>query len=167
MQHDQMRKTLNKRVLFPIAALTIGVAAWLAFGVFSVQSLFIDKRVSEAAPVIATGSTQVGRKGPFTSGAHDTKGNAILLTGTDGKSVLRFENFSTSNGPDLKVYLRKRDTQEFINAGSLKGNIGNQNYQIVGNIDPSKYDTVDIWCDRFSVSFGTAILTSPTAEATS
>jgi hypothetical protein len=46
----------------------------------------------------------------------------------------------------------------FIDLGVLKGNIGDQNYQLVSDVDLSKYRAVSIWCKRFSVNFGAAPL---------
>jgi hypothetical protein len=52
----------------------------------------------------------------------------------------------------------------FIDLGSLKGNIGDQNYKLGGDLDLNKYRAVTIWCKRFNVNFATAPLTaaSPT-----
>ncbi|WP_258804580.1 DM13 domain-containing protein [Pseudarthrobacter sp. NS4] len=38
--------------------------------------------------------------------------------------------------------------------GLLKGNQGNQVYEIPAGVDLSKYPSVDLWCVQFSVSFG-------------
>jgi Electron transfer DM13 len=154
------RQFIQKKTVLPVLAVLIGVVAWLAFGVFSVQSLFIDNRVNEALPTAASGASSNAGQGTFESGAHTTKGTIRVLTGTGGTTFLRFENFSTENGPDLKVYLRKRETDRFVSLGSLKGNIGSQNYVLASDINVADYDTVDIWCSRFSVSFGTATLRS-------
>jgi hypothetical protein len=51
----------------------------------------------------------------------------------------------------------------FIDLGSMKGNIGDQNYSLGPNVDLSKYRTVLLWCKRFSVNFGAAPLTSEDA----
>jgi Electron transfer DM13 len=154
-----VKRLLNhKRIVLPALAVVVAISGWLAFGVFSVQSLFIDNRVNEAAPAVA-GSASGERTASFESGAHTTTGTALLLAGPDGKSFLRFENFATENGPDLKVYLRKSGKTEFIDLGSLKGNIGSQNYEITQAVTESAYDTVDIWCARFDVSFGKATFT--------
>lgn len=98
--------------------------------------------------------------GLFADGAHPTSGNGTVLT--DGvASFLRFEEFATDNGPDLNVYLRSSaNPDDFIDLGDLKGNIGDQNYELPADFDAEKYDVVDIWCVRFSVSFGSAQLTS-------
>jgi hypothetical protein len=42
----------------------------------------------------------------------------------------------------------------------MKGNIGDQNYDVPGNVDLKKYQAVTIWCARFSVNFATAPLTA-------
>jgi Electron transfer DM13 len=46
----------------------------------------------------------------------------------------------------------------FIDLGSIKGNIGDQNYALRPNVDLSKYRAVSVRCKRFSVNFGTAPL---------
>jgi hypothetical protein len=71
------------------------------------------------------------------------------------------EDFSSTNGPDLYVYLSTDDSaSEFVNLGQLKANKGNQNYEIPEGTDIEKYDKVLIWCKAFSVLFGSAELTS-------
>ena len=48
----------------------------------------------------------------------------------------------------------------FIHLGALKGNIGDQNYELPSDLDLNKYRAVTIWCRRFGVNFGTAPLTA-------
>ena len=113
-----------------------------------------------AAPMtLATGS--------FHSNAHETRGTAAVLDVGGGHRVLRLTNFATSNGPDVRVYLvAAPDVQDnetvktagFVELGALKGNIGDQNYQIPPTVDLGNYRTVTIWCKRFSVNFGSAPL---------
>jgi Electron transfer DM13 len=83
--------------------------------------------------------------------------------------VLRFTDFKTSNGPDVHVYLVAADDASdsesvtkagFVDLGSIKGNIGDQNYTLGSNVDLSKYRAVSVWCKRFSVNFGTAALST-------
>ena len=90
-------------------------------------------------------------------GIHNANGIAKILTLTDGSKILRLENFRSTNGPDLHVYLSTDKTaSDFKDLGRLKGNIGNQNYQIPDDTDLSKYNNVLIWCKVFSVLFGNA-----------
>ena len=94
-------------------------------------------------------------------GFHKAAGAAKVLNLADGKSFLRFENLKTTNGPDLYVYLSTgKDVSDIVNLGRLKGNIGNQNYEIPTGTDLAKYNTVLIWCKAFSTLFGSAKLAS-------
>ena len=69
------------------------------------------------------------------------------------------QNFESSNGPDLNVYLfNPDDSSDFIDLGDLKGNIGDQNYEIPEEIDLERYSDVWIWCVRFGTGFGSADL---------
>ena len=83
------------------------------------------------------------------------------------KRVLRLTEFATSNGPDVHVYLvAAADVQDdatvktagFVDLGSIKGNVGDQNYDVPADLDLAKYRAATIWCRRFSVNFGTAPL---------
>jgi hypothetical protein len=108
-------------------------------------------------------------EGDFKGLAHETMGRASLYQLPEGKKVLRFSGFETSNGPDVHVYLVAAEIEKgndavkqagFIDLGSLKGNKGDQNYNVPADVDLSKYKTVSVWCARFGVNFATAPLTS-------
>lgn len=166
----------------------LAVAAVLAFGVFGVQNLWIDDEVSEAAPVFASGASlpsasgattappaaaqdgapaptiaastvTVAATGSFVDQGHPGEGTATVLT--DGaQTFLRFEDdFATDNGPDLRVRAFVGD--EAIDLGPLKGNIGAQNYELPGDLDPSTVTSVDVWCRRFDYVFTDAALGPP------
>ena len=78
---------------------------------------------------------------------------------TNDKYMLKLENFSTSNGPDLKVYLSTAATPSgFISLGDLKSTNGNQVYEISGTPDFSKYKFVLIHCERYNHLYGSAEL---------
>lgn len=98
--------------------------------------------------------------GTFTGigdGFHKVDGEAKVLPVDSGAQILRLENFKATNGPDLYVYLSKdKSASDFINVGRLKGNVGNQNYEIPEGTDLSKYNTVLVWCRAFSFLFGSA-----------
>jgi hypothetical protein len=92
-------------------------------------------------------------------GIHDAQGDAYTIPLENGGNVLRLENFESTNGPDLFVYLATDDNaSEFINLGELKASKGNQNYEIPENTDLGKYNKVLIWCKAFGVLFGSAEL---------
>jgi len=104
--------------------------------------------------------------GSFIDRSHPAEGTALVLTDGTSQRFLRFEDFATDNGPDLNVYLSTAppgaDASEFdddfIDLGDLKGNIGNQNYEIPADVDLDRYQSVVIWCVRFGVAFGAAEL---------
>lgn len=91
---------------------------------------------------------------------HQGSGSATIYELEDGSHALRFEEFEVTNGPDLHVFLVPEggDMNEYIDLGSLKGNIGNQNYEIPDDVDVSTIDTVLIYCVPFSVLFASAAL---------
>lgn len=92
-------------------------------------------------------------------GIHNAEGQAKVIRLSDGSNFLRLEDFRSTNGPDLYVYLSTdKSASDIVNLGRLKGNVGDQNYEIPGGIDLSKYDTALIWCRAFSVLFGSAEL---------
>jgi electron transfer DM13 len=106
--------------------------------------------------------------GQFRGYAHKTEGVATIYD-LDGKRVLRLTDFKTSNGPDVHVYLVAApdardnatvDNAEFIDLGTMKGNIGDQNYDVPNTADLGKYRAATIWCKRFHINFGTAPLTT-------
>lgn len=96
--------------------------------------------------------------GNFSSlNGYSVEGDALVLNNGTEQRFLRFENFVSDNGPDLKVYLRA-DNGEFVSLGDLTGNIGDQNYEIPVDVDLSVFRNVEIWCERFSAGFGVATL---------
>jgi hypothetical protein len=87
---------------------------------------------------------------------HSVSGTAKLIE-ENGVKIVRLENFSSTNGPDLKVYLAKdANASVFINLGNLKSVSGNQNYAITGMVSATEYKYILIWCQQFGVLFGSA-----------
>ena len=111
--------------------------------------------------------SKVLAKGEFHNADKAGKGTATIYQLADGKRILRLSNFAADNGPDLHVRLiaadDARDTAsvaktDHVELGKLKGNKGNQNYDVSKDVDLSKYRVVSIWCNRFSVNFAAAPL---------
>ena len=181
----------NKPAVIIPVALGLVVVLVVGLAAFQPWKLFIDDVVDEAAPAVATPAAPVPSGSPtpteatgpvelatgkFISHEHETTGKASIIELEDGSQILRIENLDTSNGPDLKVWLSEspvipgtdgwrtfgENKYDFVDLGVLKGNIGNQNYKIPDSVDPLDYQSISIWCDRFSVSFGAAELTPTT-----
>src|SRR5262245_13820256 len=164
--------SMNKRNIVIGAGIVVLAVLWYAF---RPELLFVNKTVNEAFP----GGTQTASiekepmsitKGNFKSLAHETKGLASLYQLADGQRTLRLTDFETSNGPDVHVYLTAAEVEKgndavkesgFIDLGSMKGNKGDQNYDIPADADLNKFKNVSIWCARFGVNFGQAALAAP------
>jgi hypothetical protein len=160
----------KRNILIGVGVVVLAIG-WYAF---RPELLFINQTVNEEFPGGAvSASIEKGpmslTKGHFKSLAHETKGTASIYQLADGKRTLRLTEFETSNGPDVHVYLTAAEVEKgsdaikgagFIDLGSMKGNKGDQNYDIPADVDLSKYRNVTIWCARFGVNFGQAELTS-------
>ena len=161
-----------KKKIWIGSGLVVAAIAWYAF---RPELLFINKSVSESFPATSVAANSPDASAPkqlasgqFKGHAHETEGTAGIYD-VEGKRVLRLTNFKTSNGPDVHVYLvaapdAKDDATvkkaEFVDLGPMKGNVGDQNYDVPSAADLSKYQAVTIWCARFNVNFGTAPMTA-------
>lgn len=127
---------------------------------FSKQNTTVTENMSDS--MTATNSEPLmGNFIDAGDGFHKAEGVAKVIDLTDGRTFLRLENLKTTNGPDLYVYLSTgKDASEIVDLGKLKGNIGNQNYEIPAETDLSKFNTVLIWCKAFSTLFGSAQLST-------
>ena len=164
-----------------MAAGVVAVLAAVTLIWFQPQKLFYDQRVHEDLPSAAARSTagdsapgtgaSAGQpvelaSGTFISREHETHGTAHVLRLADGRVFVRFQDFSTSNGPLLVVWLSRNPARgadaafddQYASLGPLKGNVGDQNYLVPDGVDVSAFTTVVVWCDRFNVSFGAADL---------
>jgi hypothetical protein len=120
-------------------------------------------------PVQAQAGAETLETGTFHGQVHNTSGRATIYREGDGKLVLRLTHFKTSNGPDVHVILiadkDADDNANFLKSGTdrvelggLKGNEGDQNYDIPAGTDLTKFQTVSIYCERFNANFGAAPL---------
>ena len=98
---------------------------------------------------------------------HRGSGTATIYELDDGSQILRLEDFEVTNGPDLHVLLVPHDNpggsddlEGYLDLGQLKGNIGDQNYDIPAGMDLSEYGSVVIYCKPFHVIFSVATLGS-------
>lgn len=174
----------------------VGLAIAAAL-VFQPWLLFIDVRVDDEIPAVtdvasstpsapATSPTDATATAPppvpagpvelsagtLISHEHETTGTVRIIQLPDGTRQLALENLSTTNGPDVHVWLSAGPVVEgfdgwftagghpYVDLGMIKGNQGNQVYDIPADVDLSAYPSVDLWCVQFAVSFGAAALTA-------
>jgi hypothetical protein len=191
------------RIRTIVAAGIAVVGLVIGLMLFKPWLLFVDVRVDEQLPTVATSTAQAqpspsssfpvpgapspapvapsapAPEGPvqlatgsLISHEHATSGTVRIIKQPDGVRVLTLENLNTSNGPDVHVWLSAAHVVEgtggWYTAGSadhydlglIKGNQGNQVYEIPADVDLSRYKSVDLWCVQFSVSFAAAELAS-------
>lgn len=168
-------------VIVALGLTGVGVLGWLTL------PLVISPTVDESfppAPVVTTpGDSADSSAAPagFTAlfagefvgsdDFHRSSGTATIYEGADGARLLRFEDFSVTNGPRLVVWLSdlteltsiRPDVgsapENYVSLGSLTAPNGNQNYTIPATVDLSRYNSVLIWCDPFDIAFAIAPLT--------
>jgi Electron transfer DM13 len=134
-------------------------------GVYLGRSTFFDDEVNERVVRVTGTQNELIARGGFEPVAHSVTGTATAIRTANDGDVLTLTNFEVDNGPDLRVYLvagaarDESEVDEFEDLGALKGNKGNQQYDIPRGLDLDRYSTVVIWCRAFSVSFARAPLT--------
>jgi Electron transfer DM13 len=155
----------NKWILILIGIPAIAGAWWA----FRPEKLFINQRVSEAAPAALSSEPEALYTGKLEGKVHQTSGRATIYKTANGKQYLQLSDFATSNGPDVHVLLARTEDKaldaeivkgEFdsVELGTLKGNQGDQNYDLPASVDLNKYQAVAIYCERFHAIFGVARL---------
>ena len=165
-------ETHRRLRLTPKSAAIAGAAVLLIVGwaAFRPELLLVNMRAHDKFPAqsMTMARPVVVANGAFHGVAHVTHGSATVYQFPDGSRILRLMNFSTSNGPDVHVFLiTARDAGDNatftasapLEIAKMKGNVGDQNYDLPANVDLTKYHAVTLWCMRFHVNFATAPLT--------
>lgn len=173
----------HRRFLIPVSVVLV-VALGVGLYLFQPWRLLTVRETHEAllVPTVAarttaetTGQAPVGKPaetaeevaaGEWRSLEHATTGKASLIKLPGGGHSVQFASLDTSDGPDLYVYLsphasessEKTFGQGFTSLGKLKGNRGDQVYEIPAGVDVSAIRSVVIWCQRFSAGFAVAPL---------
>jgi hypothetical protein len=148
----------------------------LVVGVYLGRSTILDDEVNErvvrVSPPAADGAAAASERprnvllarGGFEPVAHSVTGAATAIRRGAGGRVLTLTGFEVDNGPDLRVYLvagparDEAEVEDYEDLGALKGNKGDQQYDIPRGLDLDRYSTVVIWCRAFSVNFARAPL---------
>ena len=136
---------------------------------FRPEKLFINQKVNEAAPMALSSEPEALYTAKLEGKVHQTSGRATIYKSADGKEYLRLSDFTTSNGPDVHVLLARAEDKaleaeavkgdiESVELGALKGNQGDQNYDLPAAVDLNKYQAVVIYCERFHAIFAVARL---------
>ena len=174
---------MTRRHVLWSAAIVCAVVA--AFGLywFTPWRAFTTTTVADTLPSAAPASAGSGvpaaassapsnrviAQGSFVTHAHATRGVVQIVRLADGRHQLIIRDLRTSDGPDVRVWLSDQPVPtrapfdiytkgRHVELGSLKGNVGGLVDDIPPTVDVGAYTSVDLWCKRFSVSFGAASL---------
>ncbi|MGD9893965.1 MAG: DM13 domain-containing protein [Dehalococcoidia bacterium] len=124
---------------------------------------------SASPPVVeAPSGPMLLSEGTFVDGdpGHQGEGAARLIRDADGSHILRLEDFSVTNGPDLFVILStdpdgsrsSAAAGDALNLGRLRATDGNINYAVPDGTDLANVRSVIIYCRAFRVVFAVAML---------
>lgn len=165
---------IRKNHIVIALVLTVGgMVAW-----YALSPLLRTKVVDDALPVVAPEMPQAPESStrakaepianqsatPVLSASypivdtplHPASGTVRIVQNGD-ETTVRYENYKTINGPDVRVYLAKDlAAKEYVDLGPLKGTEGNINYSVPKNVDVSEYRYVLTWCEDFAVLFNSA-----------
>lgn len=170
------RRHPGRSAALALALLAVGgPVAW-----YLGSPLFIRTSLVEAAPSTAPGASATtedpgtaptagpglpaARTGEFRGADefHFGSGRASLVETSPGEWIVRFEEFSVRNGPDLFVYLSPNPdgyADGAIELAPLKATDGSFNTEVPAGTDVSEVRSVIIWCKAFGVLFASAPLT--------
>ena len=109
-------------------------------------------------PVVIAPTDSVLSSGTFQNAVHTVSGSVRLIRKTDGSHILAFENFSTDSGPDLRVYLSTDKAASDFTEVFDGAKAGNFSLEVPATAKISEQKMVLIWCQAFSVLFGSAEL---------
>lgn len=157
-----------KKLLFAAVGIVLAAVAWYALSPLFMNTVANDPVPMAVEPLVnapivpadtetapAPESTPVS---VIPTAAHPASGTVRIVDDGAGR-YLRYENYKTINGPDLRVYLATdRDATDFVDLGPLKATEGNVNYPIPAGTNLSKYRYALTWCEDFAVLFNSAEL---------
>jgi hypothetical protein len=132
---------------------------------------------TSSPPITPPVTETVLQTGSFYPVVHAGYGTVKIVQKSDGKRVLRLENFTTDNGPVIYVWLStaiepKSSAAVSINVGDYEqlGDaipagtsypIASQDFNIPDAVNLSSFKSVVIWCVKFKVNFAAAALQVP------
>lgn len=107
-----------------------------------------------SSPIELAGGSFAGADG------HAGAGKATVVEQPDGDRVLTFTEFDVDPGVAVEVYLSPSpdDVSDRVELGGLKGNIGDQQYEVPSATDLREYSNVVLWCTPFTVRIAVAEL---------
>lgn len=170
---DVARRHPARTAVLAVALLALGLpSAWYLGSPLFIRTALVEPAATAApasAAVIETPDVSAGapigapRAGTFTGADefHFGSGTARLVETEPGVWIVRFEDFSVRNGPDLYVFLSPDPAgyaDGAVDLGPLKATDGAFNTPVPAGTDVRELRSVVIWCKQFAVQFAFAPL---------
>lgn len=130
-------------------------------------TLFATVLFAALFSIQAIAQDQVIKEGRWISKGYRISGGFSIVQTDRGTKIVLDQRFSTTNGPDLKIFLSRdahgrvhdRNADNGKRIAVLESNRGYQEYWIPPNVNISQYKTLIIHCERFSKLWGVADIT--------
>jgi len=127
----------------------------------------VSTPAAETSPVTTTTPPTPTSQGPVELGSagvvsldYQATGTARLIQLAPDDLLVRFEGLNVENGPDYVVYLvpgvDQRAPGDGVFLGELKGNRGDQNYDVPAETTAEGAQTILIWCRSFAAPVANA-----------
>ncbi|MBI2439672.1 MAG: DM13 domain-containing protein [Candidatus Moranbacteria bacterium] len=158
-----------KKAIFIIIGIVVVGIAW-----YGLSPLLKNKTVNDALPentvvdqktksdesvVPLEEEAQEVRRAPVVDTPTHPASGFVRLVQNGDETIVRYEEYKTINGPDVRVYLANDlKASDFVDLGPIKGTEGNINYSVPQGVDISKYRYALTWCEDFAVLFNSADL---------
>ena len=167
-ERPELRLPLRIAFLLTVAVVG-GVFAWTSLtddraddDVSFAEEAVPASRMPEVRAPEAPKRNVVLSTGTFSGIDHSAEGKARIVRLASGEHRLVFTEFDVERAPDLRVYLAESRVSGDIGAyreiDRLKGNVGDQYYELPRGIDLDRYRHVVIWCKAFDVGVAQAPL---------
>jgi hypothetical protein len=166
MSNDARTWPLRRKWILAAVTLPVLILLWWAF---RPEKLWVNQKVSEAAPFDASGEPQPILTARFRAQAQQIGGRATVYRKPGGGQFLRLSDFTAPEGSDAHVLLVRNDDPilaqdvangqlQGIDCGPLKSSPGDQDYDLPMATDLKKYEAVVIYSTTSHTVFGTAKL---------
>lgn len=161
-----------KNIVFIIVGFIVLGGAW-----YGLSPLFMNKTVNDALPgtdkeiveesdrkeslEVMSSTPEISAPVPIVDTAAHPASGVVRIVKSGNETTIRYENYKTINGPDVRVYLANDlKAKDFVDLGPIKGTEGNINYSVPNGVDINQYRYVLTWCEDFSVLFNSADLST-------
>jgi hypothetical protein len=160
---------LGRGALVTIVAQAVPVLIAFAVTVFpayhnvAVNEAFPPASPAAAAPAAspAVEPAAVLARGHLQGIDHRASGDVLLVRGSEGY-VVRLQSLDVEPGPDYHVHVvpgaDRKSPDGGVHLSRLRGNKGNQNYQVPASFGLPQPFTVLIWCRAFAVPIAAATI---------